>query len=198
MKRVNINKPVNKLKPLDVRCSDTRCAQGFHFYTSKKTPKGGELGDCKDCGDDSVDWQRIYKNNPRDIDYTFESLKKELLRHVCWVNKIDKGAIDKAKERGREMILGKAKEIITKKIAKVPTSHYDYLCTPKKGDEIVHYGQHATATCCRKCLERWHNIPQDIVLNESQIDYCVDLVALYIKDRIPDLQKNPQRDKMIA
>jgi len=24
--------------------------------------------------------------------------------------------------------------------------------------EIVHYAQHATAACCRKCIEYWHGI----------------------------------------
>lgn len=188
MNPIKIDLPIDELKPLDVNCSDTLCKQGFHFYTSKSAPKGGKKGDCKDCGDDTIDWGRIHQRNPLDIAYTFDSLKRELLRHVCWINEIDPAAIQYANQRGRLSILIKAKEIITKKIAKIPQGYFDYLCTPKKGKEIVHYAQHATATCCRKCLDRWHNIPEDVVLTEEQINYCVNLIDLYMLDRLPNLQ----------
>ena len=187
MKPVIIDKPISELKPFEVKCSDTRCNEGFHYYTSKVAPKDGKIGDCKQCGDDSIDWKRIHRRDSNDLEYTFDSLKKELLRHVCWVNDIDPKAIQNARKRGKNLILDRAKEIITKKIAKIPEGYYDYLCTKKEGSEIINYAQHATGTCCRNCLERWHNIPQDIILSEKQVDYCVGLVKLYIEDRIPDL-----------
>lgn len=193
--KIKTEKPVSELKPLDVKCGDTRCNEGFHSFTSKVAPKNGKVGDCRDCGDTSIDWERIKKNDPNDVQYTFDSLKKELLRNVCWVNTLDPSVINHAKKRGKKAILNRAKEIITKKIAKIPTGHFDFMCTPKTGKEIIHYGQHATATCCRKCLERWHNIPQDIVLSESQIDYFVSLIERYIDDRMPDLKDEPENDK---
>lgn len=189
MKPIIPETPVSELKPIDVKCSDTRCAEGFHFYTSKVAPKGGKIGDCKDCGDASVDWKRIKE---KDLPYVFSTLKRELLRHVCWVNDVDPKAIAKAYKRGKTKVLERAREIIKQKIAKIPKAYYDYLCTKTKGTEIVNYAQHATATCCRKCLERWHNIPQDIVLNDEQISYCVGLIEQYLQDRIPDLQDNEQ------
>ena len=191
MKPVTIEVPISKLRPMDVKCSTTSCEQGFHFYTSKRIPAHGKIGDCPACGDDSVDWARIHRREQGDIQYTFNSLKKELLRHVCWVNDVDETAVEKALKRGRTTILQKATNLVTKRIAKIPTGHFDYQCTPKKGNEIVHYAQHATATCCRKCLERWHNIPQDIVLSSEDIKYCVSLIELYINERIPDLKDEP-------
>jgi hypothetical protein len=187
MKPVTIDKPISELKPYEVKCSDTRCEQGFHYYTSKVAPEGGKVGDCKECGDDTVDWKRIYLHDPEDVEYTFDSLKKELLRHVCWVNEIDKKAILKAKQRGRKAIRLKAEEIIRKKLGHPIKSYFDKICTPKKGSEIINYGQHATATCCRICLERWHNIPQDVNLTEQQIDYCAGLIELFVNDRVPEI-----------
>ena len=35
-----------------------------------------KVGDCKECGDDSIDWARIYLHNLNDIEYTFNSLKR--------------------------------------------------------------------------------------------------------------------------
>ena len=187
MRPIIADTPVSELKPMDVRCSDTKCNEGFHYYTSKIAGKGKKIGDCKECGDDSIDWNRIYLHDSDDIEYTFDSLKKELLRHVCWVNKIDDEAISKAKKRGRKAIRKKAEEIIAKKIGHPIRTHFDKMCTPKKGSEIIHYGKHATATCCRICLERWHNIPQDVDLTEQQIDYCASLIELFVDDRVPDL-----------
>lgn len=194
MKPVVSQKPVSELKPLDVKCSDHNCKEGFHFFTSKVAPKGGKIGDCKKCGDNSIDWARIYKRNPADIKYTFDSLKKELLRHVCWVNEIEPKAITNAVKRGKIAVLEKARHIISSKIAKIPVGHYDYLGTPKKGGEIVNYAQHATATCCRKCLERWHNIDQTHVLTKEEIEYCVGLIEYYIDDRISDIPDEPQNN----
>jgi hypothetical protein len=187
MKPVVVDKPISELTPLDVKCSDTRCEQGFHYYTSKTAPKDGKVGDCKECGDSSIDWERIHQQEPKDISYIFQSLRKELLRHVCWVNDVDQDAIERAKLRGKFKVLGKAREILTKKIAKIPQGYFDYLCTPKKGKEIVHYAQHATATCCRNCVERWHKIPQDRILTESEIDYFVELIRFYIEEKIPKI-----------
>ena len=187
MQPVAIDKPISELKPMDVKCSDTRCEQGFHYYTSKLAPKGGEVGDCKKCGDNSINWKRIHHHNIDDIEYVFNSLKKELLRHVCWINEIDEKAILKAKRRGGKAIRKRAREIIVKRIGHPIKTFFDKMCTPKKGSELIHYGQHATATCCRVCLERWHNIPQDVYLTEEQIDYCVGLIELFITDRVPDI-----------
>ena len=86
MKPIVVDKPTADLKPLDVSCSHTRCEEGFHYYTSTVAPKGGKLGDCKSCGNASIDWDRIHTQGKPDVPYIFESLKKELLRHVCWVN----------------------------------------------------------------------------------------------------------------
>lgn len=190
MQPVTIDKPISELDPIDVKCSHASCKEGFHYYTSSVAGKGEKVGDCKYCGDDSIDWQRIYLHNPDDILYTFESLRKELLRHVCWVNKINPKAILRAKKRGLKAIRERAKQIVSKKIGHPPVSRWDYRNCPQEGTEVIEYGRHATATCCRPCLERWHNIPQNAFLTEEQIKYCVDLVELYVKDRVPEITEN--------
>lgn len=43
--------------------------------------------------------------------------------------------------------------------------------------------QHATATCCRGCLEKWHGIPQGVTLDERQKDYIVQAIALWLVRR---------------
>ena len=36
--------------------------------------------------------------------------------------------------------------------------------------------QHATATCCRGCLAKWHHIPQGEALSEAQQQYIVRVI----------------------
>lgn len=49
--------------------------------------------------------------------------------------------------------------------------------TPMKNHPVF-IAQHATATCCRKCLEKWHQIERGRQLTRGQIDYIV-LVIMY-------------------
>jgi hypothetical protein len=44
----------------------------------------------------------------------------------------------------------------------------------------VFVAQHATATCCRACLERWHQIPKGRELTPEQRAYVVDVILRWI------------------
>jgi hypothetical protein len=52
--------------------------------------------------------------------------------------------------------------------------------TPWKGHPVF-VAQHATATCCRKCLEKWHGISKKKILNDNELTYCVNMVMMWIK-----------------
>ena len=45
----------------------------------------------------------------------------------------------------------------------------------------VFIAQHATATCCRGCLEKWHKIPKGRVLTEQEQEYVVNVIMEWIK-----------------
>lgn len=51
--------------------------------------------------------------------------------------------------------------------------------TPYRGHPVF-VAQHATATCCRVCLEKWHRIPQHRELDGAQRDYVVDVLLRWI------------------
>ena len=44
----------------------------------------------------------------------------------------------------------------------------------------VFIAQHATATCCRNCLYKWHKIQAGIELTEEQKEYIVNLIMARI------------------
>ena len=49
------------------------------------------------------------------------------------------------------------------------------------GGHPVFVAQHATATCCRTCLARWHGIPAGHALDDTERGYVVEAVCRWIE-----------------
>ncbi len=189
-KRVPADIPVWDLSPLNISCGSTKCDDGLHcFKTSERAAKKfGGHGVCKECGANLIDWKRIHKNDSNDAKFIFQSMKNELIRHVYWHTPIEKDAVIKALKSTKSEMRSHAKKILKSKIGNA-YNVWDGRQTPMNGNEIVNYAQHATATCCRKCLEYWHNIKKDENLTAEQLEFCTDLTMLYIEERVPNIQE---------
>ena len=55
--------------------------------------------------------------------------------------------------------------------------------TPMRNHPVF-IAQHATATCCRRCIEKWHGIEKGRALNEKEIDYVVALTMGWIGEQL--------------
>ena len=55
--------------------------------------------------------------------------------------------------------------------------------TPMKGHPVF-IAQHATATCCRTCMEKWHNIKKGKELSQNEKNYIVYLILYWIMKEI--------------
>ncbi len=53
--------------------------------------------------------------------------------------------------------------------------------TPMRNHPVF-IAQHATATCCRKCLAKWHGIHIGKELTEEQIDYIVSVIMYWLRN----------------
>lgn len=83
------------------------------------------------------------------------------------------------KKHGLDKIKMHAYDFITKRLApKNPLN--DGKQTPFKGHPVF-TSQHATATCCRGCLSKWHKIEKDKELTKEEIDYIVSVIMEWIK-----------------
>lgn len=60
--------------------------------------------------------------------------------------------------------------------------------TPMRGHPVF-IAQHATATCCRGCLEKWHHISKNRELTNDEIDYIVDVIMEWIRRQLNDNSK---------
>ena len=55
--------------------------------------------------------------------------------------------------------------------------------TPMKGHPVF-IAQHATATCCRECIRKWHKMRPGRQLSKVQQDYLVDVIMTWIQKEL--------------
>ena len=178
-----------EVRPLgEVSCSSHDCEHDLHCFRRQRPIKQSyRNGKCFACGVDLIDWNRIDKNNLKDVDYTIQAIQYEMIRHVYWHKTIDEHAMALARKKGFQQLRIDAEKRIIKYVSPASNEIFrDGIQTPFKGN-LIYYAQHGTATCCRKCAEEWHGIDRNRPLTQDEIKYMVDLVMLYIKKRVPDL-----------
>lgn len=52
--------------------------------------------------------------------------------------------------------------------------------TPMRGHPVL-IAQHATATCCRSCLAKWHGIPAGRLLDAAEQRHVVAAIARWLE-----------------
>lgn len=90
------------------------------------------------------------------------------------------GAADRAyaDARGRETILRHARDFVAQRLAPAAPRN-DGRQTPMRGHPAF-VAQHATATCCRGCLEKWHGVARGRPMNAAEQDRAVSLIMRWI------------------
>lgn len=81
--------------------------------------------------------------------------------------------------KGIAVIESHAEDFIRNRLAKKDISN-DGKQTPMNGHPVF-VAQHATATCCRGCLYKWHHIEKDRDMSEKEIKFVVALIMEWIK-----------------
>ena len=90
--------------------------------------------------------------------------------------------LDYIEEKGLDKIKMDAYYFIKNRIS--DTSKYiDGHQTPMRGHPVF-IAQHATATCCRNCLFKWHHIEKNRELTNHEIDFCVELIMKWIEKEL--------------
>ncbi|MCP4366913.1 MAG: DUF4186 family protein [Deltaproteobacteria bacterium] len=59
----------------------------------------------------------------------------------------------------------------------------DGKLTPMRGHPVF-IAQHATATCCRGCLQKRHRIQKGRGLSDNEVKFIVDLIMKWIEKEI--------------
>ena len=82
-------------------------------------------------------------------------------------------------EKGMEKIKEHAYDFVNNRLSSAVILN-DGKQTPMRGHPVF-VAQHATGTCCRGCLEKWHKIPKGVELTDNQVNYVVALIMEWIK-----------------
>ncbi|MBR0860679.1 DUF4186 family protein [Bradyrhizobium diazoefficiens] len=178
-----------KPAPLEIKCTSVDCANDLHCFKQLKKMSHDQRGKCRACGADLVDWKRLHRRDSADAAHTFEALQHELIRHHFFHRPVDDKAKRHAQRKGRLALKDAARDRLRKYLAPAEPAR-DGRQTPLEGNSIF-YAQHATATCCRTCLEYWHDIPKGRPLSPKELDYCGALVGLFLDTKMPELDDGP-------
>lgn len=179
-------KPPEEFPLLDITCSSTDCENDLHYYgPAKRKSSPFPIGKCRNCGTEIVDWDRIHSRKTVNVDYTVRMLQTECWRNEWWNNQIDQWAINHARRKGKLELEQASISVLKKKISD-GYSLWDGRQTPTSKN-IIYYGQHATATCCRKCVQYWHGVPRNRDVKEFEFIYFAELIMVYVEKRLPDL-----------
>ena len=106
----------------------------------------------------------------------FERLDNSKFRSSFHLKQKD---IDYINEKGLDTIRQHAKEFIAKREAPAYIAN-DGKQTPMRGHPVF-IAQHATATCCRDCIRKWHKMQPGKKLSQVQQEYLVDIIMTWIQ-----------------
>lgn len=80
--------------------------------------------------------------------------------------------------KGLKTVLEHAADFVEKRLAPAEPAN-DGKQTPWRNHPVF-IAQHATATCCRGCLEKWHDIPKGQPLDEAEKQHVVEIIKQWL------------------
>lgn len=110
------------------------------------------------------------------IESKLASLSKSKFRSSFSLKEKD---VDYIKSKGLDVIESHAKDFISKRLSSAVILN-DGHQTPMRGHPVF-IAQHATATCCRECLYKWHKIEKNKGLSNLEFDYIINIIMEWIK-----------------
>ena len=111
----------------------------------------------------------------RDIDEIFAALGRSKFRSRFRLGKKDAAYLQ---QKGMDVICEHARDLVRSRLADANPAN-DGKQTPMRNHPVF-IAQHATGTCCRKCLSKWHNIPMGKPLSNGQIEYIVEIIKRWL------------------
>ena len=111
----------------------------------------------------------------RDLDAVFAALQRSPFRQRF---RLGPREIEYLRSRGRDTVLSHAADFIAQRLAPAEPRN-DGKQTPMRGHPVF-VAQHATATCCRGCLAKWHGIPAGRTLSEREQSHAVAAIARWL------------------
>jgi predicted Fe-S protein YdhL (DUF1289 family) len=112
----------------------------------------------------------------KDPDDIFPALARSTFRR-----RFRLGAAEQAylRDKGLAVILDHARDFIGKRLAPAQPKN-DGRQTPWRGHPVF-VAQHATATCCRTCLQKWHAIAKGSELTPEEQAHVIAVLERWLR-----------------
>ncbi|MFF9525210.1 DUF4186 domain-containing protein [Streptomyces achromogenes] len=114
--------------------------------------------------------------DPRGLDRRLDALARQPFRARF---RLRGRELATARLKGPATLRWHAYDLIARRLAPARPDK-DGRQTPYRGHPVF-VAQHATATCCRTCLERWHGIPKGRELTRTEHVYVADVICRWIE-----------------
>jgi hypothetical protein len=115
------------------------------------------------------------------IDERLDALAKQRFRASFHLHGRERALVQL---RGLRAIRSHANDLIATRVAPANPAR-DGKQTPYRNHPVF-VAQHATATCCRECLERNHKIARGHELTTDERRYVTELIMRWIEREVPD------------
>ena len=110
-----------------------------------------------------------------EVDFSLEKLARSKFRAKFKLSKKDKEYIE---SKGWDVIEAHAHDFISSRLSSAEPQN-DGKQTPFRGHPVF-IAQHATACCCRGCLEKWHKIEKGRPLTQDEEAKIVALMMRWL------------------
>ncbi|MBV9774180.1 MAG: DUF4186 domain-containing protein [Gemmatimonadetes bacterium] len=117
----------------------------------------------------------------RDLDDVFARLQTSAFRRRF---RLRGRELEYLQSRALDTVLQHAADFVAKRLAPADIPN-DGKQTPMRSHPAF-IAQHATATCCRGCLEKWHRIPRGRALNEDETRHVLAALERWLRAQLPE------------
>jgi predicted Fe-S protein YdhL (DUF1289 family) len=114
----------------------------------------------------------------KDLDALFAALAQSDFRRKFRLKGAD---LEYLRDKGLPLVLLHASDFVAKRLAPAVIAN-DGKQTPMRGHPVF-VAQHATACCCRGCLEKWHGIPARRELTDAERAHVVAVLERWLKEQ---------------
>lgn len=111
-----------------------------------------------------------------DLDTVFPALSRSGFRSRFRLGEKDLAYL---RDRGLDVVLEHARDFVRKRLSPAHPVR-DGKQTPYRGHPVF-VGQHATGTCCRGCLQKWHAIPSGRPLSAEEEAHVVMALERWLR-----------------
>jgi hypothetical protein len=112
----------------------------------------------------------------RDLDLVFSWLQGSPFRSRFRLGPKERAYLA---DRSLDTVLDHARDFVAKRLAPAQPLN-DGRQTPMRGHPVF-IAQHATATCCRSCLAKWHGIAAGRALSDTEQEHVVAALQRWLE-----------------